>query len=172
MALHMFTCERKRRNGVWAGLWTRCCDARRSRLRDSSAVDLIPKTIKTNQPTRLPPLHMLIEEHCGALLARLLSNPNLLTYEYLQWNGEGDGWSPLGALWRAQRILEDKMLLWQNLPFYGVKQLRKPTLRSFLEPRSSKFEHLRRCCMFRYSYAPAPKRSLSPLVEIGPGPPQ
>ena len=92
----------------------------------TGALPSTPKAILYAE-SGLPPLHILIEEYCGTMLARLLTNPNLLTYEYLQWNGEGDGWSPLGALWKVQRVLEDKMLLWEKLPFYGVEQLRKPT---------------------------------------------
>ena len=108
----------------------------------TGALPSTPKAILYAE-SGLPPLHILIEEYCGKMLARMLTNPNLLTYEYLHWNGEGDGWSPLGALWKAQRVLEDKMLLWQNLPFYGVEQLRKPSfdqLDSLHELKTISFE--------------------------------
>jgi len=54
----------------------------------------------------LPPLKELIEEQAGRtwLQAKSALN-NLLRDEYLTWNGVGDGWSPLGAHWRADEFL-------------------------------------------------------------------
>eukprot|EP00969_Alexandrium_andersonii_P168829 7461418-Alexandrium_andersonii.AAC.1 len=46
------------------------------------------------------------------------------------------------------------------------RELRGPILRSFLGPRGSRFERLKRSCMFHGSWVGTPRRSLESLVNV------
>ena len=56
--------------------------------------------------TGLPPLKEIIDEQAGRLWLQIMTaNKHILLTEYQAWDGFGDGSSPLGAVWKADRFL-------------------------------------------------------------------
>ena len=90
--------------------------------------------------TGLPPLRQIIEEQAGRLWLQIMStSQHILRTELDAWDGYGDGWSPLGSVWRAQRYLSPSI-------HGGLEHLEMPHSRSldmlytckFLLPASKK----------------------------------
>lgn len=58
----------------------------------------------------LPPLKILIPHLAGKLWYRTNTCPdNIINQEMLEWDGVGDGWSPLGVQWEIERFMTRHM---------------------------------------------------------------
>lgn len=53
--------------------------------------------------TRNPTISTTIEIDATNMVLSAIARDTILGQEYLEWNGEGDGWSPLGASWKVLR---------------------------------------------------------------------
>ena len=76
--------------------------------------------------SQLPTIKELVEESCGRLFRRLMSYPNILSHDYLVWNGEGDGYSPLGAVWRSERSIP-RSFLRKDMDYNGIERRINPS---------------------------------------------
>ena len=71
--------------------------------------------------SRLPPLSAIIQQDCTKLVLNSIASNTILGWEYQDWNGSGDGWSPFGCAWNC---------FWSILPptFNSVQDRLKPTI--------------------------------------------